>query len=94
MAAVNAWGSGNASLLGRFGCSATAAGVARATAKGGVFSDRFQAGASVSSPRSERTRADEGDSWFDGSRRSVIEKPGMFKLVYDISQITSCKMLK
>lgn len=99
IAAVNSWGSRHASWLGRLACLGTAedeTGAARVIAEGGAFDDHFQPGAFVSSSRRERRRADEGaeESLGDGKRRSVIENPGMFRLVYCIGEIPRCDILE
>jgi hypothetical protein len=54
--------------------------------EGGAFEDHFHPGALVSSSRRERRRSDEGadESSGDGSRKSVMENPGIFKLVCGI----------
>jgi hypothetical protein len=94
IAAVNSLGSGNVSKLGRFICSAAAEDETvevRAAFGGGAFEDHFHPGALVFSSRRERRRSDDGakESSRDGSRRSVMENPGIFKLVCGMGQITN-----
>lgn len=86
IASVNALESGKASGCGRLICSVvkedgTAA--VDTALEGGNFEDHFHPGALVSSSRSESSRSFEGadESWEGGSKSSVMENPGMFKLV-------------